>query len=171
MWNHGPVMWSAIDAAHIETPKLSPEDAADLFAFFYSARYFDQPGDAARGQQTFAAHQCGVCHGIEDSRAEGAPPVVHWESLADPVMLVRQMWNHSDKMHGALRAPQIGMAGADIGRAAGTSWRICARSPRRRSWHRAFRIPAAPAAGRSSKRRAASIATKGTWRWRIGCTI
>src|SRR5580692_10153232 len=35
MWNHGPTMWSAMEAAHIETPKLSPEDAADLFAFFY----------------------------------------------------------------------------------------------------------------------------------------
>jgi mono/diheme cytochrome c family protein len=101
MWNHGPTMWSAMEAAHIETPKLSPEDAADLFAFFYSARYFDQPGDVSRGQQAFSSHQCGVCHGIEESRAEGAPPVVKWESLADPVMLVRQMWNHSYRMHDA----------------------------------------------------------------------
>jgi mono/diheme cytochrome c family protein len=99
MWNHGPVMWGAMDASGIQTPRLTPEDAADLFAFFYSARFFDRPGDAARGQQTFASRQCGACHGIEDSRAEGAPPVVRWESLADPVVLVRQMWNHSDRMH------------------------------------------------------------------------
>jgi mono/diheme cytochrome c family protein len=101
MWNHGPVMWGAMESAGIETPKLSPEDAADLFAFFYSARFFDQPGDAVRGQRTFASRQCGVCHGIEDSKAEGAPPVVQWESLADPVILVRQMWNHSYRMHDA----------------------------------------------------------------------
>jgi len=36
MWNHGPVMWGAMESAGIETPKLSEEDAADLFAFFYS---------------------------------------------------------------------------------------------------------------------------------------
>ena len=101
MWNHGPIMWGAMESAGIETPKLSEEDAADLFAYFYSARFFDQPGDAARGQQSFNARQCGVCHGIEDSKAEGAPPVVKWESLGDPVALVQQMWNHSYRMHDA----------------------------------------------------------------------
>jgi len=107
MWNHGPVMWGAMESAGIEKPRLSPEDAADLFAFFYSARFFDQPGDAARGQQAFAARQCGVCHGIEDSKAEGAPPVVRWESLADPVAMVQQMWNHSYRMHDAFARRHI----------------------------------------------------------------
>jgi mono/diheme cytochrome c family protein len=107
MWNHGPVMWGAMESAGIETPKLSEEDAADLFAFFYSARFFDQPGDAARGQEAFTSRQCGVCHGIEDSKAEGAPPVVKWESLDDPVVLVRQMWNHSYRMHDAFARRHI----------------------------------------------------------------
>jgi mono/diheme cytochrome c family protein len=107
MWNHGPVMWGAMESAGIETPKLSEEDAADLFAFFYSARFFDQPGDAARGQQVFTSRQCGVCHGVEDSKAEGAPPVVKWESLDDPVVLVRQMWNHSYRMHDAFARRHI----------------------------------------------------------------
>ena len=26
--------------------RLSPESAADLFAYFYSVRFFDKPGDA-----------------------------------------------------------------------------------------------------------------------------
>ena len=34
MWNHAPVMWAAIQGAGIEKPKLSPEGAADLFAYF-----------------------------------------------------------------------------------------------------------------------------------------
>src|ERR1051325_11520702 len=45
MWNHAPVMWSAMEQAGIETPKLSPESAADLFAYFYSARFFEKPGN------------------------------------------------------------------------------------------------------------------------------
>ena len=53
----------------------------DRSAFFYSTRFFDKPGDAARGKQVFAAKHCGECHGITQSRAEAAPPVVKWESL------------------------------------------------------------------------------------------
>src|SRR5258708_26697912 len=45
----------------------SPKDAADLFAYFYSTRFFDTPGDVARGKITFDAAHCGQCHGINDS--------------------------------------------------------------------------------------------------------
>jgi len=101
MWNHAPVMWGAIGAAGIKMPRLAPRDAADLFAFFYSSRFFDRPGETARGQEAFDGKHCSGCHGITDSRAEGAPPVAKWESLADPVLLVRQMWNHSFRMRQA----------------------------------------------------------------------
>lgn len=107
MWNHAPIMWGAMDAAGIEPPRLTPQGAADLFAFFYSARFFDRPGDTARGRETFAARQCGACHGITDSRGEGAPPVVHWQSLADPILLVQQMWNHSYRMRQAFARRHI----------------------------------------------------------------
>ncbi|HLK67372.1 MAG TPA: c-type cytochrome [Bryobacteraceae bacterium] len=101
MWNHAPVMWGAIGAAKIKMPRLSPRDASDLFAFFYSSRFFDRPGEVARGKETFAARQCGGCHGITTSIAEGAPPVSKWDSLDDPVLLVQQMWNHSYPMRQA----------------------------------------------------------------------
>jgi cytochrome c2 len=101
MWNHAPTMWGAMEAAKIETPQLTPQGAADLFAFFYSARFFDKPGEAASGKAMFESKQCGTCHGITDSRAEGAPPVDKWESLADPILLVQQMWNHSFRMRQA----------------------------------------------------------------------
>lgn len=107
MWNHAPVMWGAMEAAGIETPKLSPEEAADLFAFFYSARFFDKPGDAARGKEQFPASHCAACHGITDSRAEGAPPVARWDSLADPILLAQQMWNHSFRMRQAFARRKI----------------------------------------------------------------
>jgi len=103
MWNHAPVMWSAMSQAGIETPKLTPESAADLFAYFYSARYFEKPGDPERGKGTFQGKHCTVCHGIAESRAEGAPPVAQWESLADPILLARQMWNHTFRMRQAFR--------------------------------------------------------------------
>jgi mono/diheme cytochrome c family protein len=107
MWNHAPVMWAAMSGAGIEKPKLSPGDAADLFAFFYSTRFFDKPGDAARGKQVFAAKHCGACHGITESRAEAAPAVVKWESLGQPIILVQQMWNHSGRMRDAFARNDI----------------------------------------------------------------
>jgi mono/diheme cytochrome c family protein len=107
MWNHAPVMWSAIEAGGIRMPRLAPKDAADLFAFFYSTRFFDSPGDATRGKATFGSAQCGQCHGITASRAEGAIPVAKWESLGDPVLLVQQMWNHSYRMRMAFARQKL----------------------------------------------------------------
>src|SRR5580692_12862918 len=101
MWNHAPIMWAAMDGARIERPKPSPENAADLFAYLYSTRFFDKPGDAARGKQTFTDRHCADCHGISESRAEGAPPVVKWESLGQPMVLAQQMWDHSSSMREA----------------------------------------------------------------------
>jgi mono/diheme cytochrome c family protein len=101
MWNHAPVMWAAMRKQGIVKAELSAGSAADLFAYFVSARYFDQPGDAARGKQAFTAKHCAECHGITNSSLSGAPPVARWESLTDPVVLAQQMWNHGAHMHEA----------------------------------------------------------------------
>ncbi|HMD70049.1 MAG TPA: c-type cytochrome [Bryobacteraceae bacterium] len=98
MWNHAPDMWAAMKSQGIVKAQLSPDGAADLFAFFISARYFEKPGDAGRGKLAFGARHCADCHGIVTSPMSGAPPVAKWESLADPVVLAQQMWNHAPKM-------------------------------------------------------------------------
>lgn len=107
MWNHAPVMWAAMEGAGIERPKLSAGAAADLFAFFYSTRFFDNPGDAGRGKIAFSARHCSECHGISDAGAEGAPPVAKWDSLGQPITLVQQMWNHSSRMRDAFSRKSI----------------------------------------------------------------
>lgn len=101
MWNHAPEMWQAMKAQGFAPPDLSSEAAADLFAYFVSARYFEKPGDAGRGKQVMVAKKCLECHGITQSIAAGAPPVSKWESLADPIVLAQQMWNHGAKMRQA----------------------------------------------------------------------
>jgi len=107
MWNHAPAMWDAIRKENIPRPQLSPEQASDLFAYYVSARYFERPGDAGRGKQLFAAKHCADCHGIVESKAAGAPPVAKWESLADPVVLAQQMWNHGAQMKEALAQRKV----------------------------------------------------------------
>jgi cytochrome c2 len=107
MWNHAPAMWQAMQQHGIERAALTPESAADLFAYFYSVRFFDKPGDAARGKQIFGARHCAACHGISSSTVAGAPPVVQWESLGHPLALVRQMWNHTAAMKSAQAKQKI----------------------------------------------------------------
>src|SRR5690242_18724993 len=68
MWNHAPTMWSAMKQQSIAIPQISEQDAADLFAYLYSTRFFEKPGDAARGKRAFASHNCSQCHAI---RGEG----------------------------------------------------------------------------------------------------
>jgi mono/diheme cytochrome c family protein len=65
------------------------------------------PSDAARGKLAFATKHCAQCHGIATSNASGAPPVAQWESLADPVVLAQQMWNHGARMREAFAAKKL----------------------------------------------------------------
>jgi mono/diheme cytochrome c family protein len=107
MWNHAPAMWSGMSMQNVARPALTAEQAADLFAYFVSARYFEKPGDAGRGKQAFTAKRCVECHGITSSSFAGAPPVAKWESLSDPVALAAQMWNHGPKMRQAYAAKKL----------------------------------------------------------------
>jgi mono/diheme cytochrome c family protein len=110
MWNHAPDMWEGMKRQGITRPTLTPESAADLFAYFVSTRYFEKPGDAARGKQAFQARHCAECHGITTSNAAGAPPVVRWTSLTDPLVLAEKMWNHGAKMREAFAQKKLAWA-------------------------------------------------------------
>ena len=98
MWNHAPTMWAAMEARRIERPALDEQAAADLFAYFYSARFFDKLGDAGRGKQAFASNHCASCHGIADAKAGAPKPVAQWQSLGSPIDLAEAMWNHAANM-------------------------------------------------------------------------
>jgi cytochrome c2 len=105
MWNHAPAMWKAAGADKLQLPPLSDAQAADLFAYFYSVRYFEKPGDAGRGKRLFHAKHCEECHGVSG----GGPgkPVNTWESLSDPIMLLTRIWNHTSQMRTAFAEKKI----------------------------------------------------------------
>ena len=75
MWNHAPAMWGAMAQKGIAVPALGEREAADLYAYFYSVRYFDRPGDAARGKALFATKRCGQCHAL---RVANLPSGLRW---------------------------------------------------------------------------------------------
>jgi mono/diheme cytochrome c family protein len=107
MWNHAPAMWAAMETQAIAKPKLTEQEAADLFAYFYAARYFDKPGDAGRGKQVFMAKHCAQCHGLSSPIPGGGNPVIQWQSLSDPILLAEQMWNHGAEMRAAFEKKKI----------------------------------------------------------------
>jgi mono/diheme cytochrome c family protein len=102
MWDHAPEMWSAMKEQGVARPELTEQDASDLFAYFYAARYFDPRGDAARGKAQFAAKKCTQCHATDGSSAGPGTAVSAWRSASDPVVLVQRMWRHYPQMQAAL---------------------------------------------------------------------
>jgi mono/diheme cytochrome c family protein len=107
LWNHAPLMWTAMERKGVAKPGLSEQQAADLFVYFFAARYFEQPGDARRGERVFLGKRCGECHGIGSALRPGIQPVAAWKSLADPIALAQQLWNHSREMKPALDRMKI----------------------------------------------------------------
>jgi len=114
MWNHAPAMWVETNLRGVARPAMDEQQAADLFAFFYSLRFFEQPGDSARGKSLFASKKCASCHGI-DEPVKGetiVKPVAEWTAASDPLELIETMWNHSTAMRDEMarrniRLPQL----------------------------------------------------------------
>jgi len=105
MWNHGPTMWEQMRLRSIEVAPLATSDADDLFAYFWSLRYFDPRGEAIRGKSLFASKQCATCHSLTPGvAATEAPPVAEWAGLSDPTLWAQQLWNHSSAMERAMAA-------------------------------------------------------------------
>ena len=114
MWNHAPGMWVETKLRNVARPVMDEQQAADLFAFFYSLRFFEEPGDAGRGKSLFTSKKCAVCHGIDEPNkgSVNIKPVAEWSAASDPLELVEIMWNHSTAMHDEMarrniRVPQL----------------------------------------------------------------
>jgi mono/diheme cytochrome c family protein len=106
MWNHAPVMWAAMRKEGINPPAVSEAQAADLFAFLSSSRYFERAADAGRGRRLFEAKHCSGCHALAGAGGPGLP-VSAWTSIADPIALMQGMWNHAGQMKQAFADKNI----------------------------------------------------------------
>ncbi|MGP0071916.1 MAG: c-type cytochrome [Bryobacteraceae bacterium] len=104
MWNHAPGMWAAMRDRQIVAGELDEQAAQDLMAFFYAARFFEKPGDAARGKRAFESRGCQGCHGLASAVNPNAKPVSKWASLSDPIALLEAMWNHRAEMQAGAAA-------------------------------------------------------------------
>jgi mono/diheme cytochrome c family protein len=103
MWNHGPEMWRVMASRSLEIGPLSPSEADDLFAYFWSLRYFDPRGEAGRGKQLFVNKQCASCHALTSTNEpRHAPAVSEWTGVKNAVVWAQQLWNHGAAMERAM---------------------------------------------------------------------
>ena len=75
MWNHAPTMWAAMQEQGVRPGDLIEQAAADLFAYFYSTRFFETPGDARRGKALFASKGCEDGHGLTATKFRRQRPL------------------------------------------------------------------------------------------------
>jgi mono/diheme cytochrome c family protein len=98
MWNHLPKMGERMRATGTERPRLTPLEASNVIAFIYTAQYFDEAGDAGRGQALFAAKACARCHRLGGSGGVTGPALDPWKRANSPVLMAAAMWNHAPRM-------------------------------------------------------------------------
>jgi cytochrome c len=98
MWNHAPAMWQKMRLERLEPPKFAPAEMTDLFAFLYSIRSLDEPGDPQRGRKLLEEKKCLSCHSVSGHAGSGAPDLRQWSGYRNPVSWVQAMWNHGAAM-------------------------------------------------------------------------
>ena len=107
MWNHAPAMWASMRERDIRAGDLDEQAAADLFAYFYAARFFERSGDAGRGKRAFTERGCANCHGLIVAIKPSIKSVAQWDVLTDPVALAEAMWKHRVRMLGEAGSERI----------------------------------------------------------------
>lgn len=146
-WNHAPAMWETMRAESVELPPFSETEMANLFAFLYSVRALDDPGNPERGRRLLAEKKCIACHALGGEGGRAAPDLRKWSGQRNAVSWVQAMWNHAPAMQASMQArgldwPQF--SGTDV-----TDLLAYIRSHASGARGRMYLRPGNPAAGRA----------------------
>jgi len=102
MWNHSREMWRGIEEKGLDRPILTPQEMADLVAHLFATRYFDEPGDSAKGKSIFTNKQCNQCHGKGKK-----PDLSVLKGQISPIFMAQTMWNHGPEMMEKMRKAKV----------------------------------------------------------------
>ena len=103
MWNHSEEMRKGMENRGIVFPRLSSQEMADLVAYLFSARYFDEPGSVENGKSVFTKRQCTLCH--KKGAQEG--DLFQLRGQISPIFMAQAMWNHGPKMLEKMRVAKV----------------------------------------------------------------
>jgi cytochrome c2 len=107
MWNHAPRMWERMRKEKLAYPDLGNEEMTHLFAFLYTARYVDEPGDQSKGESLYRKKGCVRCHSVRGGDGVG-PDLAAVKGVDTPIRWTEAMWNHAPAME--KMAQQLGVA-------------------------------------------------------------
>lgn len=107
MWNHAPEMWKQMDQQGVAYPSFSPREMADLFAYLYTARYVDEPGNATRGWLLFTQKGCIRCHSVGGEGGGIGPDLKDLPPVVTPIFWAQVMWNHAPAMEASMEEMNI----------------------------------------------------------------
>lgn len=103
MWNCAPRMWERIHEERIPYPAIGQQDMTHLFAFLYTARYVDEPGDSARGRVLFQTKSCLRCHALHGEGGSRGPDLAVVAGVDTPIVWTQAMWNHAPAMEAGMK--------------------------------------------------------------------
>jgi len=103
MWNHLPEMTRRMDELGIERPRLSVQEAGNLFAYLYTLGFFGTQGDPAHGEELFTEKACIRCHQVAGVGGVVGPNLDHVGDRGVPIEVATAMWNHGPAMSAAAR--------------------------------------------------------------------
>ena len=155
VWNHAPSMWERMGVARVDLPIFTESEMANLFAFIYSVRSMDEPGDPERGRRLLFNKGCSECHAISGRGGSIGPDLRDWASYRNPVSWIQAMWNHAPVMQELMEARGLAwpeFSGTEVGDLIAYI-RTQATNPRQHL----YLEPADPAAGRTAFRQKGCI--------------
>jgi len=98
LWNHIPSMNVGMERARMIKPNLTGPEFAEISAYLYFLKFFDEPGDAKRGRSIFNEKGCSSCHTLSGKGKEGGPGLDQFPQNISPVFLTQSIWNHGPVM-------------------------------------------------------------------------
>ncbi len=107
IWNHTPSMIIEMERARMIIPTLTGQEFTEISAYLYFLKFFDEPGNPARGRSVFTEKGCYLCHPPSGKGMEGTPGLQEFPKNISPVFLSQAIWNHSLDM--IARMVEIGM--------------------------------------------------------------
>ena len=96
--NHIPPMIQGMERMRMTKPNLTGEEITDISAYLYFLKFFDEPGNATRGQYLFKEKGCINCHPLTGKGKEGEPGLDQFPQNISPVYLSEMIWNHGPVM-------------------------------------------------------------------------
>jgi mono/diheme cytochrome c family protein len=94
MWNHGPKMWARMQERGLQVPRLKGQEMADIVAYLYVSRYFDQEASPTRGQRVLHDKGCLTCHVARGEGGRTAGDLATYRAARSGSALIAALWNH-----------------------------------------------------------------------------